>query len=82
MLNRQLGVCGFGADPSAAVRDVQLRRRQPDPAARLGRSAVQSILSLYSILYGNIGATYRAGGDTATAVRADSVAKAVNANFK
>jgi Protein O-mannosyl-transferase TMEM260-like len=42
----------------------------------------QSILSLYSILYGYIGTSFRAGGDSALAVRADSVAQAVNANFK
>ncbi|HEY7683452.1 MAG TPA: DUF2723 domain-containing protein [Gemmatimonadales bacterium] len=41
-----------------------------------------SILSLYSVVYGTSSASFRAGGDTAVAVRAESVAKAVEANLK
>jgi hypothetical protein len=42
----------------------------------------QSILSLYSILYGMSAPSFRAGGDTQLATRADSVAKAVETNLK
>jgi hypothetical protein len=42
----------------------------------------QSILSLYSVLYGMSAPTFRAGGDTQLAARADSVAKAVESNLK
>jgi hypothetical protein len=42
----------------------------------------QSILSLYTMVYGSTGPSFSAGGDTAIAVRADSVAKAVGANIK
>jgi hypothetical protein len=42
----------------------------------------QSILSLYSVLYGMSAPTFRAGGDTQLATRADSVAKAVETNLK
>jgi hypothetical protein len=42
----------------------------------------QSILSLYSVIYGTTAPTYRAGGDTGFALRADSVARAVELNIK
>jgi Protein O-mannosyl-transferase TMEM260-like len=42
----------------------------------------QSILSLYSVIYGTTAPTFRAGGDSALAVRADSVARAVDQNIK
>ncbi len=42
----------------------------------------QSILSLYSVIYGTTGSSFRAAGDTATAARADSVARAVEANLR
>ena len=42
----------------------------------------QSILSLYSVIYGTTAASFRAAGDSATATRADSVARAVEANLK
>lgn len=42
----------------------------------------QSILSLYSVVYGLIGPSLRESGDTALAARADSVAQAVEANTK
>jgi hypothetical protein len=42
----------------------------------------QSILSLYSVLYGTTAPTFRAGGDSVLAVRADSVARAVDQNIR
>jgi len=42
----------------------------------------QSILSLYSVVYGTAAASFRAAGDSTLAARADSVAKAVDANLK
>ena len=42
----------------------------------------QSILSLYSVLYGMSAPSFRAGGDTQLAIRADSVARAVETNLK
>jgi hypothetical protein len=42
----------------------------------------QSILSLYSVVYGTAAASFRAAGDSTLATRADSVAKAVDANLK
>lgn len=42
----------------------------------------QSILSLYSVIYGTTGSSFRAAGDTVTALRADSVARAVEANLR
>jgi uncharacterized membrane protein YoaK (UPF0700 family) len=82
VLNRQLGFVD-----SAQTRRLLFETYNYDAASRIRpRGWVdrpsQSILSLYAVLYGNIGSTFRAGGDTALAVRADSVAKAVNANFK
>lgn len=40
----------------------------------------QSILSLYSVVYGLVGPSLQASGDSALAVRADSIAQAVDAN--
>jgi hypothetical protein len=42
----------------------------------------QSILSLYSVVYGTVSGSFRVGGDSTLAVRAESVATAVEANFK
>ncbi len=42
----------------------------------------QSILSLYSVVYGTAASSLRAAGDTTAAARADSVAQAVDANLK
>jgi hypothetical protein len=41
-----------------------------------------SILRLYSIVYGGMAATFRQQGDTAFAARADSIAKAVDAEVR
>jgi uncharacterized membrane protein YoaK (UPF0700 family) len=42
----------------------------------------QSILSLYSVIYGTTAASFRQAGDTTLALRADSIARAVEANLK
>jgi hypothetical protein len=42
----------------------------------------QSILSLYSVVYGTVASSFQAAGDSALAVRADSIAQAVDANAK
>jgi Protein O-mannosyl-transferase TMEM260-like len=42
----------------------------------------QSILSLYSVVYGTVASSFQAGGDSALAIRADSVARAVDANAR
>jgi hypothetical protein len=42
----------------------------------------QSILSLYSVVYGLVAPSFQAAGDSALAVRADSIAQAVDANTK
>jgi hypothetical protein len=42
----------------------------------------QSILALYSVVYGTSASTFRASGDSATAARADSVTAAVEENLK
>jgi len=42
----------------------------------------QSILSLYSVIYGTAAPSLRAAGDSLDAARADSIAKAVELNFK
>lgn len=42
----------------------------------------QSILSLYSVVYGLIGPSFQAAGDSALAIRADSIAQAVDLNAK
>ncbi len=54
-------------------------RRRPD--GWVDRPS-QSILSLYSIVYGTTAGSLREAGDTALAVRADSVARAVELNLK
>jgi hypothetical protein len=42
----------------------------------------QSILSLYSVVYGTVASSFQASGDSALAIRADSVARAVDANTR
>lgn len=42
----------------------------------------QSILSLYSVVYGTVSSSFLAAGDSALAGRAESVATAVEANYK
>ena len=42
----------------------------------------QSILSLYSVVYGTVSSSFLASGDSALAGRAESVATAVEANYK
>ena len=42
----------------------------------------QSILSLYNVIYGATAPSFRAAGDTALAIRADSIARAVQANYR
>ncbi len=42
----------------------------------------QSILSLYSVIYGTTAASFRQAGDTSLAVRSDSIAHAVEENLK
>ncbi len=41
----------------------------------------QSILSLYSVVYGTVSSSFLASGDSALAGRAESVATAVEANY-
>ncbi len=53
---------------------------KPRPRGWVDRPS-QSILSLYSVLYGATGSTFLAAGDTALAARADSIARAVDANM-
>ncbi len=42
----------------------------------------QSILSLYSVIYGTVASSFRTAGDSTLAARADSVAQAVELNLK
>ncbi len=42
----------------------------------------QSILSLYSVIYGTVASSFQTAGDSALAVRADSIAQAVDANAR
>ncbi len=42
----------------------------------------QSILSLYSVIYGTTAVTFKQAADTTLAIRADSIARAVEANLK
>jgi len=42
----------------------------------------QSILSLYSVIYGTTASSFRLGGDSLLSARSDSIARAVEANLK
>jgi len=42
----------------------------------------QSILSLYSVIYGTVASSFQTSGDSALALRADSIAQAVDANAR
>jgi hypothetical protein len=82
MLNRGLGFVDV-----PRTRDLLFNVYQFDAASRnrprgwVDRPS-QSILSLYSVVYGLVGPSLQASGDTALAVRADSIAQAVDLNTK
>ncbi len=82
VLNRGLGFVDL-----PRTRDLLFNVYRFDAASRLRpRGWVdrpsQSILGLYSVVYGLVGPSFQASGDTALAVRADSIAQAVEANTK
>jgi VanZ family protein len=82
VLNRGLGFVDL-----PRTRDLLFNVYQFDAASRVRpRGWVdrpsQSILSLYSVVYGLVGPSFKASGDSALAVRADSIAQAVDANTK
>jgi len=82
VLNRGLGFVDLNR-----TRDLLFKVYQYDAASRarprgwVDRPS-QSILSLYSVVYGLVGPSFQAAGDSALAVRADSIAQAVDANAK
>jgi hypothetical protein len=82
VLNRGLGFVDLNR-----TRDLLFKVYQYDAASRarprgwVDRPS-QSILSLYSVVYGLIGTSFQAAGDSALATRADSIAQAVDANAK
>jgi hypothetical protein len=82
VLNRGLGFVDLNR-----TKDLLFQVYQYDAASRLRpRGWVdrpsQSILSLYSVVYGLVGPSFQAAGDSSLAVRADSIAQAVDANAK
>jgi len=82
VLNRGLGFVDLDR-----TRDLLFKVYQFDAASRarprgwVDRPS-QSILSLYSVVYGLVGPSFQAAGDSALAIRADSIAQAVDANTK
>jgi hypothetical protein len=82
VLNRGLGFVDLDR-----TRDLLFKVYQYDAASRtrprgwVDRPS-QSILSLYSVVYGLVGPSFQAAGDSALAVRADSIAQAVDANSR